>query len=186
MKLTPAIFIDRDGVINREPIDYVKSVDEFFFLPGVLDALEFIKVLKWPVIVVTNQAGIGHKVVTEQSVQQIHVWMVDKIRATGGRIDAIYYCPHTPEQQCECRKPSPGLLLRAAKEFPIDLSRSYMIGDTLKDLQAALSAKCKPVLVRTGRDQHYLDLVVNEYPECKICDNLQDAVSWIIQDASIS
>jgi len=173
-----AIFLDRDGVINRERSDYVKSIAEFEFLPGATQALKQLNQLPWPIIIITNQAGIGRGIITETRLNEIHAYLLKEVALTGGRIDAIYHCPHTPQQQCSCRKPRPGLFLRAAQDLHIDLSRSFMIGDAEKDLLAAHAAGCYPIFVQTG--------LSNELPghlsfPTQSCANLTDAVAWLIQ-----
>jgi D-glycero-D-manno-heptose 1,7-bisphosphate phosphatase len=145
-----AIFLDRDGVINRDRRDYVKSWEEFEFLPGVLEALRLLAPGPHRIIVVSNQSAIGRGLVSSEAVDEIHDRMVEAVRAGGGRIDAVYYCPHSPEADCPCRKPRPGLLLRAARELDIDLPGSWLIGDDLRDLESAVAAGVRPVLVRTG------------------------------------
>ncbi len=146
----PAIFIDRDGVINRDRPDYVKSWAEFEFLPGVLNALRRLSVSPYTIVIVSNQSAIGRGLVTEETVEEIHFNMIQVIRKSGGRLDSIYFCPHTPDDGCDCRKPYPGLLLRAADDLNLDLPKSWFIGDSLRDLEAAIAVGVHPVLVRTG------------------------------------
>jgi D-glycero-D-manno-heptose 1,7-bisphosphate phosphatase len=174
--IRPAIFLDRDGVINVEPIDYVKSWGEFTFLPGSLQALKALTRLSWPVIVVTNQAGIGRGLMTEQTLLEIHANMLEQIHQAGGRIDAIYYCPHHPDDHCSCRKPLPGMFLRAAQDLRIDLSCSYMIGDTEKDLYAAHAAGCYPVFVESGLVYRHPGHLPFGYHACK---DLAAAAAWL-------
>jgi len=145
-----ALFLDRDGVINSDRPDYVRSWAGFEFLPGVLEALRILAARPHPVIVVSNQSAIGRGLVSRETVEGIHASMREAVRRSGGRIDAVYYCPHRPDENCECRKPRPGLILRAAADLDLDLRGSYFIGDDLKDLQSAVSAGVRPVLVRTG------------------------------------
>jgi D-glycero-D-manno-heptose 1,7-bisphosphate phosphatase len=145
-----ALFLDRDGVINRDRIDYVKSWEEFEFLPGVLEAFRILASQPHPVIIVSNQSGIGRGLVSRETVEEIHALMRETVVGSGGRIDAVYYCPHRPDEDCDCRKPRPGLILRAAADLALDLSASRLIGDDLKDLQSAAAAGVRPVLVRTG------------------------------------
>jgi D-glycero-D-manno-heptose 1,7-bisphosphate phosphatase len=149
--LTPAIFVDRDGVINANRPDHVKRWEEFVFLPGALEALRSLASQPWPVIVVTNQAIIGRGIAPAAIVDDIHARMRAVVAAAGGRIDAVYLCPHRPEDGCDCRKPRPGMLLRAAREHGLDLSRSYFVGDALSDAQAAAAAGATPIFVSSGR-----------------------------------
>jgi D-glycero-D-manno-heptose 1,7-bisphosphate phosphatase len=145
-----AVFLDRDGVINRDRPDYVRSWDEFEFLPGVLEAFRILASRPLKIVVVSNQSCIGRGLVGRETVEEIHARMMEAVRKGGGRIDAVYYCPHRPDEDCPCRKPRPGLILRAARELDIDLAASWLIGDDLKDLDAAEAAGVRPVLVRTG------------------------------------
>jgi D-glycero-D-manno-heptose 1,7-bisphosphate phosphatase len=145
-----AVFLDRDGVINRDRSDYVKSWDEFEFLPGVLEAFRLLAPSPHRVVVVSNQSAVGRGLVSRSTVDKIHASMTEAIRRSGGRIDAVYYCPHRPDENCLCRKPRPGLLLQAAGELGIDLSASWLIGDDLRDLESAEAVGIRPILVRTG------------------------------------
>jgi D-glycero-D-manno-heptose 1,7-bisphosphate phosphatase len=151
-----AIFLDRDGVICENRFDHVKSWREFQFLSGVKKSLASLSYLKLPIIVVTNQATIGRGLVTVQVVEEIHQRMVDEIAACGGRIDRVIYCPHCPEDGCDCRKPRPGMLLQAAKEMGINLAESYLIGDAATDIQAGYQVGCRTFLVLTGRGTEQL------------------------------
>jgi D-glycero-D-manno-heptose 1,7-bisphosphate phosphatase len=151
-----AIFIDRDGVICHNRDDHVKSWEEFAFLPGAPEALARLARLDLYIIVTTNQAIINRHIVPVEVVEDIHARMVQAIKAAGGRIDRVMYCPHRPEEHCVCRKPQPGLLLRAAKELRLDLSSSYLIGDAEADMQAGRAVACRRYLVLTGRGQRQL------------------------------
>ena len=142
-----AVFLDRDGVINRNREDHVKSWEEFERLPGVLGAFRCLAHSELLVVVVSNQSAIGRGLTTSERVDDINSRMISAVHRVGGRIDAVYYCPHTPESGCSCRKPKPGLLQRAAEELEIDLSRSYLVGDQQSDMEAALAAGCKRILV---------------------------------------
>ncbi|MFH1563262.1 MAG: D-glycero-beta-D-manno-heptose 1,7-bisphosphate 7-phosphatase [Nitrospirota bacterium] len=146
-----AVFLDRDGVINKKlPNDYVKSWAEFEFLPGVQEAIKLLNEAKFKVIVVTNQAGVGKEIVKEEQLRRIHQQMLDELKEHSAQIDAVYYCPHRQEDNCNCRKPKPGLLQKAGKEFNIDFKNSWMIGDEPKDIEAGKSAGCKTYQVTTN------------------------------------
>jgi len=179
--MRPAIFLDRDGVINRNRTDHVKSWAEFEFLPGVLDALRRLAQLEWPVVVISNQAIVGRGLVSRQTIDGLNEQMMSVVWSIGGRIDQVFYCPHRPEEHCECRKPRPGLLLKAAKEMELDLSRSFFVGDAESDVLAAQAVGCRPMLVKTGRGFGQMALlrqanVMGYY----LADDLSDAVSWIL------
>jgi D-glycero-D-manno-heptose 1,7-bisphosphate phosphatase len=151
-----AVFIDRDGVICRNRGDYVKSWEEFIFLPGALKALSRLARLDPYVIVITNQSIINRHMVAVEVVENIHARMVRAIEAAGGRVDRVMYCPHRPNEHCACRKPQPGLLLMAAEELDLDLSQSYLVGDAETDMQAGRAAGCRRYLVLTGRGRRQL------------------------------
>ena len=176
MENQPAIFLDRDGVINTEPKDYVISINEFNFLDESLDALRLLSKLGFPIIIITNQSGIGRGLLSVEKLLEIHQFMIQNVQLAGGRIDAIYYCPHLPSDQCECRKPKPGLCYQASKEWGIDLTHSYLIGDTEKDLFMAKAAGCFPVFVQSGRSNH---IPILSFPY-HISKNLFDAANWIV------
>jgi D-glycero-D-manno-heptose 1,7-bisphosphate phosphatase len=143
----PAVFLDRDGVINKKMPEgsYVKDWSEFSFLPGVFEAIKMLKENGFLIIIVTNQRCIAREVIAEERLKEIHKWMLDKIRKYQGDIDAIYFCPHDVSDGCGCRKPKPGMILTALKDFEdcgieIDLERSYAIGDSDKDIIPAKEA----------------------------------------------
>jgi len=142
-----AIFLDRDGVINIDRRDYVKSWSEFKFLPRVFEALKLLKKNNIRVIIITNQSAVNRGLMTLDTLLEIHEKMLDAIRTHAGEVQAIYYCPHTPAENCECRKPKPGMVLKAAKDFKIDLSRSYLVGDSEKDVELARSVGLKCVRI---------------------------------------
>jgi D-glycero-D-manno-heptose 1,7-bisphosphate phosphatase len=179
--MRPAIFLDRDGVINRNRTDHVKSWAEFEFLPGVLDSLRRLAQLEWPVVVISNQAIVGRGLVSRQAIDEISEQMTSIVWSAGGRIDCVFYCPHRPDEHCECRKPRPGLLLNAAKEMELDLTRSFFVGDAESDVLAAKAVGCRPVLVKTGRGFGQMALlrksnVMGYY----LADDLSEAVNWIL------
>ncbi|HEU5088854.1 MAG TPA: D-glycero-beta-D-manno-heptose 1,7-bisphosphate 7-phosphatase, partial [Roseiflexaceae bacterium] len=147
----PAIFLDRDGVINENRSDYVKSWEEVIFLPGAIEAIRRLNTSEYAIVMVTNQSAVGRGIVPFELAQAINRQVVEQITAAGGRVDAWYMCPHHPQQGCECRKPAPGLLLQAQRDLSLDLARSYMIGDAYSDLQAAQAAGVRATLVLTGR-----------------------------------
>ncbi len=151
-----AVFVDRDGVICRNRRDHVKSWDEFVFLPGALDALARLSQSDLRIVIITNQAAINRRLVPAEVVEDINARMVRAIGAAGGRVDRVVYCPHRPDEQCSCRKPQPGLLLRAAEELDLDLSSSYLVGDAESDVQAGQAVGCRCYLVLTGRGRRQL------------------------------
>lgn len=181
-----AIFLDRDGVINENRPDHVKSWDEFVFLSRAKAALNRIALSDFLAIVTTNQSGVHRGAFDERALRDIHIRMSREIKRAGGRLDAVYYCPHLPEENCECRKPCSGMYNQAAERWGIDFSRSYVIGDAMADVQAALAIGSTPVLVLTGRgeDQHDL-LIENNHSGFHVANDLWDAVDWVWQREKI-
>jgi D-glycero-D-manno-heptose 1,7-bisphosphate phosphatase len=177
----PALFLDRDGVINANRADYVKRWAEFCFLPGALAALRELVTLGWQTVIITNQSAIGRGLVPQASVEQIHRQMIDAIHEAGGHIHGLFYCPHHPEDGCDCRKPRPGLLLQAQAHLQIDLARSILVGDAVSDLQAAQAVGCFPILVKSGRGRDQLRLWPQEKRhEILVAEDLADAVTQIL------
>ncbi|MHA1491057.1 MAG: D-glycero-beta-D-manno-heptose 1,7-bisphosphate 7-phosphatase [Promethearchaeota archaeon] len=146
-----AIFLDRDGVINKE-VNYLSNPKNFEFIKGSIKALKILKRKGYLLIVITNQAGIARGYFTEENLKKIHQKMISILDKSSVVLDDIYYCPHHPDftGPCDCRKPKPGMILKAQKKYNIDLKNSFMVGDTLRDIETGLTAKCKTVLVLTG------------------------------------
>jgi D-glycero-D-manno-heptose 1,7-bisphosphate phosphatase len=142
-----AVFLDRDGVINADRPDFVKSWEEFEFLPDSLEALAVLSQTPYKIVVITNQSGVGRGLLSERTLERMHARMIDRVRASGGRIDAIYYCPHDPGVGCDCRKPATGLFFDAARDFDINLTLSWAIGDSHRDTQAANRAGVQAILL---------------------------------------
>jgi D,D-heptose 1,7-bisphosphate phosphatase len=142
-----AVFLDRDGVINVDRRDYVKSWSEFKFLPRVFEALRLLKENDIRAIIITNQSAVNRGLMTLDTLLEINEKMLDAIRKHGGDLQAIYYCPHTPAEDCECRKPKSGMVRNAVKNLKIDLSVSYLVGDSEKDVELARSVKVKGVKI---------------------------------------
>jgi D-glycero-D-manno-heptose 1,7-bisphosphate phosphatase len=151
-----AVFLDRDGTINEE-IGYIDRLENLRLIPGAAEAIRLINASGMKTVVVTNQSGVARGIITESFVAETHARLGEMLRVEEASLDGIYFCPHHPTegrgnylQECECRKPSPGLLLRAAAELHLDPARSYMVGDTLKDIEAGARAGAQGILVRTG------------------------------------
>ena len=142
-----AVFLDRDGVINADRTDFVKSWEEFEFLPSSLEALAALATSSYRIVILTNQSGVGRGLLSETTLRQMHQRMMDRIHESGGRIDALYYCPHAPGAGCDCRKPLPGLFFKAAREWDIDLASSWSVGDSRRDVEAAHSAGVPAILL---------------------------------------
>lgn len=151
-RMYPAIFLDRDGVIIENRQNYVRSWADVSIFPQALEAIAQLSKSNYKVVIVTNQSGVGRGLIPLEVANEINRKLLAKITASGGRIDGVFMCPHAPADNCNCRKPAPGLLLQAAEALSLDLSHSVMIGDALTDLQAGVAAGVKQVmLVRTGR-----------------------------------
>ncbi len=149
MSKNKAVFLDRDGTINRE-VNYLSSINDFKFLPRTIDALKLLSSTGYKIIIITNQSGIARGYFDKKKLIGIHKKMCDDLVAKGVRIDGIYYCPHHPDENCGCRKPGIDMLKRAEKDFCLNLQQSYMIGDTTTDIKTGMNAGCKTILVRTG------------------------------------
>jgi D-glycero-D-manno-heptose 1,7-bisphosphate phosphatase len=156
-QLTPALFLDRDGVIIQNRPDYIRRWSQVHFFPWALEALACLESSPWRVVIITNQSCIGRRLVSAEMVDDINRRLVDRIESQGGRVDGIYVCPHAPQAGCYCRKPQPGMLLQAAVELNLDLHQSVLVGDALEDLGAGRAAGVARVaLVRTGRGAEHL------------------------------
>lgn len=148
---TRAIFLDRDGVVNKE-VGYLSTPDNLELIEGSIDALKILKEKGYLLIIITNQAGIARGYFTEKDVEKIHAKLTKILNDNNVILDDIFYCPHHPDftGDCECRKPKPGMIFKAKKKFNINLKKSFMIGDTLKDVETGKNAQCITVLVLTG------------------------------------
>lgn len=145
------VILDRDGVINEDSDQYIKDADEWRALPGSLAALAKLHQAGFAVAIATNQSGVGRGLFDEFALARIHARMIEAIEDAGGRIEMIAFCPHAPDDNCACRKPKPGLLLRISKELNMPLAGAPVIGDAERDLAAARAVGAQPVLVRTGK-----------------------------------
>ena len=150
------VFLDRDGVINQDSPDYIKSWSEFHFLPGSLEALRRLTQHGFRLFIITNQSVINRQMISVETLEDIHDRMRAQIRLHGGKIHDVFYCPHTPEDHCACRKPRPGLLESIARHYGVSLAGVPAIGDSLRDLQAAAAVGARPILVRTGKGERTL------------------------------
>ncbi len=151
------IILDRDGVINEDSDDYIKSPDEWHAIPGSLEAITTLSQNGYQVIIATNQSGIGRKLFTIDDLNAIHLKMKSHLAQYGGVIDAIFFCPHQPKDDCNCRKPKPGLYNDISERLRVSLNKVYCVGDKMTDIKAIQSAGGKPVLVRTGKGQSEID-----------------------------
>ncbi|MCE5251176.1 HAD family hydrolase [bacterium] len=144
------VFMDRDGVINVERGDYTTTIDQWQWAEGALEGIRKLTEAGFGIIVITNQACIAKGIQTEKGLEKLHSFMLDRIRKEGGSILGIYHCPHQTSDGCSCRKPEPGLILRAALEHGITLPGTFMIGDSLRDMEAGRRAGTRTILIDTG------------------------------------
>ncbi len=167
-----AVFLDRDGTINVEK-DYLYRPEEFEFIPGAVEAIRRLNRAGYLVVVVTNQSGVARGYYTDQEVHRLHRHIDQLLSQADARIDAWYHCPHHPSglppynQLCSCRKPRAGMLEQAAADLEIDLSRSWIVGDKLVDVEAGIAAGCRPVLVLTGYGVDECSLLPDTVPRCQ-------------------
>lgn len=157
MQAPKLVILGRDGILNRFREDHVKEPSEWDAIPGALEAVARLNHSGWHVVVATNQAGIGRGMIDMASVNTVHQHMNKLLMAKGGRFDAVFFCPHTPEDQCDCRKPLPGMMADIVRRYGVEAASVPMVADTLRDLQAAMAAGCQPHLVRSGRAQDLSD-----------------------------
>ncbi len=150
MAYGPLVMMDRDGVINEDSAEFIKSVEEWRPIPGSLEAIAALHRAGWRVAVVTNQSGVGRGLYDEPTLAQIHEHMRERVRAAGGELAGIYYCPHLPEDGCECRKPRPGMFRALERELGLAVAGAPYVGDRLSDVEAAEAVGARPMLVRTG------------------------------------
>lgn len=180
-----AIFLDRDGVICQNREDYVKEWSEFRFLPRVAEALRRLQEEGFLLVVVTNQSAINRGLVSAESVDQINARMSQELQREGVHLDAIYYCPHRPDEDCNCRKPKPGLLVEAVSELGIAPQRSYLIGDALSDIEAGQTVGLVTVLVLSGKGRETLGrLSHGDLNPAHVSPDLRSAVDWILDDGA--
>ena len=198
LSCTTAIFLDRDGTLIEE-IGYLQRLEDIQIYPEAFEAVEKINQSGAQAIVITNQSAIARGLITLEDLEQLHRRISDAFRQKGARVDAYYHCPHHPREgagehtrTCDCRKPQPGLLLRAAQELQLDLDASHMIGDKLRDIEAGHRAGCQSILVKTGYGQEELLLLddaqasgsssINpvQRPD-HVSTNILEAVNWILE-----
>lgn len=178
------VILDRDGTICEEiPGSYVRYWSEFKFIPGALDALTRLKENGYKVFVFSNQSGVGKGVMTEEQLREIHREMCSTVFAFGGEISGVFYCPHRAEDGCDCRKPKTGLLLKIERDYGVDLTRAWVIGDSLRDVQAGKKVQSKTILLLSGEKKTEEDWIkIIEDPPHLLASNLGEAVGWITEN----
>jgi len=176
------IILDRDGVINQDSDNYIKSPEEWIPIPGSLEAIGRLTQHDYTIAVATNQSGIARGYYSKDTLQKMHDKMAKLLEPFNGRIDAIFYCPHGPNDHCDCRKPKPGLYLKIAEKFNVSLEGIYVVGDSFRDLEAAMAVNAKPILVKTGKglktlNSHQKELNDNKIP---VFANLRAVIDYIL------
>jgi len=173
------IILDRDGVINQDSDQFIKSADEWVPIEGSLEAITQLNHAGYKVAIATNQSGLARGYFDLDSLNQMHQKMNSLLNNIGGHIDGIFFCPHHPDYGCDCRKPKPGLYEQISNQFNTPLGQVFVIGDSLRDLEAAIAVNASPILVRTGKglqtEQH-----IHTLKNCSVFDNLKQAVEFIL------
>lgn len=178
------IILDRDGVINEDSDDYVKSLEEWIPIPGSIQAVADLSKAGYIIAVATNQSGIGRGLFDLDELELMHDKLCALVEEAGGEIAGIFYCPHTPEDNCECRKPKSGLMDSIASELGLPVKNAYIVGDSQRDLEAGFHRGCLPVLVKTGKGQKSLISLPEKNPalfaQTKVFDNLRTFVNELL------
>jgi histidinol-phosphate phosphatase family protein len=179
----PAVFLDRDGTVifAKNYLSYPEQVKLYSY---AADSINRLRVAGFKVIIVTNQSGVARGIFTEQDLQKIHERFVFLLKKAGAEIDAIYYCPHIDEDSCNCRKPKPGMVLQGAKDFNIDIEKSYTVGDSISDYLLGFNSGNKGILVLTGHGKkQQIKIAQEKIKPMAVCKTLKNAVSVIIKDS---
>lgn len=173
------VFVDRDGTVIEEK-DFIKTPDEMEFLPGSIEAIKILRELGYKIIVISNQSGIGRGILTEEMVTKVNESFLERLKKENAEIDALYFCPHRPEDNCDCRKPRTGLIQKAVEEHKLDLKDAVVIGDKLSDVELGRNLGAKTVLVLTGYGKKEAEKanVTQRKPDF-IADDLYEAVNWL-------
>lgn len=174
------VILDRDGVINQDSDDYIKSVDEWQPIPGSLPAMGKLCQAGYTLVIATNQSGIARGYFDLEALHAMHIKMNRLLEQYGGQVDAVFFCPHSPEDHCSCRKPRDGMLRDIATRYQMDLAGVLAIGDSFRDIQAARSVGARPVLVKTGKGERTLHKHADELADVVVYQDLAEAVSGLL------
>jgi len=174
-----AVFLDRDGVINIDAPGWVTRPEDLRLVPGAAEAIVRLRTAGWIPVVITNQSGIGRGVFTEDDLAAVHGRLLELLRERGATLAGIYYCPHAPSENCDCRKPAPGLVTRAAQEQGIDVPASWFVGDKPSDVECGHAAGCRAIAVLSGLETEYDAARFPDPPE-HVCDDLSAAADFIL------
>jgi len=174
------VILDRDGVVNEDSKDYIRSPNEIRPIPGSLEAIARLTQAGVHVGIATNQSGLARGLFDVDTLNRMHSLLCSRAAALGGRIDLIAFCPHGPDAQCQCRKPEPGLLLSLARRFAVPLASTAVIGDSLRDLEAAERAGCQPMLVTTGNGARAVQSLPPSLQDVPVLADLRAAVDTLL------
>lgn len=179
------IILDRDGTINEDRDDFVKSADEWVPLPGALEAIARLNHAGWHTVIATNQSGLGRGLFDMVALTAMHAKMNAALARVGGRIGAVFFCPHAPEDQCNCRKPLPGLFEQIGERYGVELETVPVVGDSVRDIEAAVAVGCPPHMVRTGKGALMTDAQIAQlkqrFPELQVHADLAAFAESLIQ-----
>ena len=174
------VILDRDGVINEERGDYIRTAQQWHPLPGSLEAIARLSQAGISVAVATNQSGVGRGLMNVGALAAVHDRLLHAVRESGGELAGVFFCPHAPSDRCQCRKPLPGLLLQIEAELGLPVAGEYMVGDSLRDLQAARAAGALPALVRTGFGRATEQQLAGE-GDVPVFDDLSAFTGWLLE-----
>jgi D-glycero-D-manno-heptose 1,7-bisphosphate phosphatase len=178
------IILDRDGVINKDSDEYIKSPDEWVAIESSLEAIAKLSRSGYHVFVATNQSGIARGLFDIETLNAIHRKMINAVQTQGGNIEAILFCPHGPDDNCQCRKPKTGLYEAVAARTQQSLQGIPIVGDSIRDIEAAISVKAIPFLVRTGKGERSIGQLQNRYPEVPVYDDLYSVTTYLTDQKS--
>jgi len=178
------VILDRDGVINHDSAAFIKNEDEWRPIPGSLDAIAALTRAGFTLAVASNQSGLARGLFDQQALDAMHAKMLRLIHDAGGRISRIVFCPHGPDDACDCRKPKPGLLEQLARHFDTSLEGVAVVGDSLRDLQAAAAVGARPILVRSGKGRKTEAALPKQFADVPVYDDLAAAARALIDEAA--
>ncbi len=178
----PLVILDRDGVINHDSDNYIKSLEEWIPIEGSINAIANLSKSGFLIAIATNQSGFARGLFDEFTLANMHSYMCSLVEEAGGQVDGVFFCPHSPDEDCSCRKPKPGLLEQIEKEFSVSVTGAYFVGDSEKDIDVALSKSCIPILVKTGKGSKTLKaLSASKLSSLIIVEDLQSAADYILK-----
>ena len=177
------VILDRDGVINHDSAAFIKTPDEWRPIDGSLEAIAALSVAGFDVAVASNQSGVGRKLLDRPTLDAIHDKMLKRVREAGGDIGQVIYCPHHPDDGCDCRKPKPGMLIALSRRYGVPLTNVPVIGDSVRDIDAAIAAGARPILVRTGNGAVAEAVLASRGVAVEVFADLREAVDRLLHEA---